>query len=77
MVRTYQKERFKAIKFDLYMGFELVYANHPTLYSRTLSHEEAHARFGADLCTKAMDNSEIFKSPYYGTRKRWLETPLP
>ena len=67
---------YRAIKYNLYNGYELVYSEHVSLYSRTISLGTAFRLFSAELLEKAANNFEIIQSPYYGTMQRWLETAI-
>lgn len=75
-MKQYQNEKFKALKYNLYGGYELIYANHSTLYSRTISNETAAKLFSFEKLNEVSGNYNEIDTSYYGQRKTWNETPI-
>jgi len=74
--RIIDGDKIRAVKYDLYRGYELVLAKDPTNYSFTISTDRAVELFTGDYLDKVSDNFKEINSPYYGKMKVWQETPL-
>ena len=75
-MRTIGRSTYKAIKYNLHNGWDLILADDPVFYSRTISADVAWRIFDSDLLSRAMLNYTMSDSPYYGSIKDWQETPI-
>ena len=76
-MRTYQGNKFKAAKIDRNSyNVELIFNNHPDLFSQIITEEEANKLFTTEQINSFFDSFEIIESPCYGEIKRYLPVKI-